>query len=122
MMAARRELCRATLPDKLEKDTLTRKAKLYNDVISLLAKYHLTWKGRDAANSYGVRLVKVLVECLWYLDGCYQIFTKQTFTSFIGYNIPEASKHQKRSLDSLCLLWYSMIIQHHCYLERTHVF
>jgi len=68
-------------------------------VIGLLDKYHLTWKGRDAANSYGVHLIKVLVECLWYLDDHYQIFTKQgypipqIFTNFTGHNIPKASKH-----------------------------
>ncbi|XP_065883057.1 uncharacterized protein [Dysidea avara] len=107
MMAAQREECRGRLPDKLEKDTLTRKEKLYNDVIDLLEKYNLSWKGRDATNSYGVRLVKVLVECLWYLDGRYQIFIKQgypipqIFTSFTGYNVPEASKHRKRSLDNM---------------------
>ena len=64
-------------------------------MIGLLDKYHLAWKGRDAVNSYGVGLVKVLVECLWYLDGRYQIFTKQgypipqIFTNFTGYNIPK---------------------------------
>ena len=108
MMAAQREQCRARLPDKLDKDTLTRKEKqLYNNVIDLLDEYHFTWKGRDAANSYGIRLVKAIFECLWYLDCRYPIFTKQgysipqIFTKFIGYNIPEASKHRKRSLDNM---------------------
>jgi len=62
MMAVQREQCRARLPDKLDKDTLTLKEKLYNNVIDLLDEYYFTWKGRDAVNSYGVRLVKELVE------------------------------------------------------------
>ena len=89
------------LPNRLEKDIMTRKEKLYNDVIELLKKYNLSWNGKDAAVTNGVRLVKVLVECLWYLDGRYHIFEKQgcvipkIFTNFSGYNVPEASKHHK---------------------------
>ena len=36
MMAVQREQCRAKLPDKLDKDTLTRKEKLFNNAIDLL--------------------------------------------------------------------------------------
>ena len=56
-----------------------------------------------------MRLIKVLVECLWYLDGCYHIFEKQgyvipkIFTNFSGYNVPEASKHHKRALDNMAV-------------------
>ena len=107
MMAAQRDACRPRLPDRLEKDKLTRKQELYNDVIGLLEKFHLSWKGNDAANSSGVRLVKVLVECFWYLDGRYHIFAKQgysippVFSNFTGYNVPQASKHRKRVLDNM---------------------
>ena len=102
-MVAQKELSRERLPDR------TRKEKLYNDVISLLEKYNLSWKGKGAADSKGVRLVKVLVEFLWYLDGRYLIFEKQgynmpkVFTNFIGYNIPEASKHRKRVLENMAI-------------------
>ena len=51
MMAALRKACHARLSDKLDKDSLTRKDHLYNDVIGLLEKYNLSWKGRDAVNS-----------------------------------------------------------------------
>ena len=76
-------------------------------MIGLFEKYNLSWKGRDAANSSGVRLVTVLVECLWYLDGCHKIFAKQgyaipqIFTNFTGYYVPEASKHRKRTLENM---------------------
>ena len=71
MMTAQRDMWHLRLPDKLEKDTFIRKEKLYNDVIGLLEKYSLSWNGKNAADTNGVRLVKVLEECLWYLDGCY---------------------------------------------------
>ena len=48
MMAAQKEACCARLPDKLEKNSLTRKDKLYNDIIDMLEKYLLSWKGKDA--------------------------------------------------------------------------
>ena len=108
MMTAQRDISCPRLPDRLEKDTMTRKEKLYNDVIGLLEKYNLSWNGKDAAATNGVRLVKLLVECLWYLDGRYHIFEKQGyvkpkfFTNFSGYNVPEASKHRKQALDNIC--------------------
>ena len=52
MMAAQKGLSCERLPDRLEKDTLTRKEKLYN-VISLLENYNLSWKGKDAADFNG---------------------------------------------------------------------
>ena len=71
------------MPDKPEKDTLTRKEKLYNDVIGLVEKYGLSWNGKDAADNNSVRLVKVFVEFLRYLDGHYHILEKQ------GYVMPK---------------------------------
>jgi len=53
MMAAKREASRARLQDKLEKTSLTRKDKLYNDVVDLLQIYRLSWKSKDIANSNG---------------------------------------------------------------------
>ena len=43
-----------------------------------------------------------LRDIFWYLDGHYHIFERinkslsPSFSSFIGYNVPELSKHRKR--------------------------
>ena len=60
MMVALRDMCHPRLPDKLEKDTMTRKEKLYNDAIGLLEKYGLSRNEKHAAKTNGVRLAKVL--------------------------------------------------------------
>ena len=39
MIAVQKNMSRPRLPDRLEKNTMTRKEKLYNDVIGLLEKY-----------------------------------------------------------------------------------
>ena len=51
----------------------------------------------------GISFVSAVVDTLWYIDGHHQVFEKQglkipdIFSQFIGYNVPEASKHRKRS-------------------------
>ena len=61
---------------------------------NLLDEYHLTWKGRDAANSYEVKYSlnvcgTLTVVTLFSQSKAIQ-FHKST--KFTGYNIPKASK------------------------------
>ncbi len=70
-------------------------------MIDFLEEQGLSWKG-DHADTLGKKIVSVLVDCLWYIDGRVHVFEKQScklpdfVTQFQGYNKPELSKHRKR--------------------------
>ena len=55
----------------------------------------------------GKKLVASLRDLFWYLDGHYHIFERinkpisTSFNCFIGYNVPELSKHRKRMTRNL---------------------
>ena len=57
--------------------------------------------------SAGHSLVKVLTELLWLIDGHHGSLKDQScpvpvvFSSYTGYNVPEYSKHRKRSIGNL---------------------
>ena len=99
MMKAQKELCRHCLPSPVE--PRTNKQKLWNDVIQFLSNKNCKWGSGEIA-SCGVSLVQALTNALWYVDGQHDVFGKQgysipsTFSSFMGYNCPELSKHRKR--------------------------
>ena len=107
MMAAQRQLCLPLLPPRFQKDSLTKKEILHNDLLSLLEKRGLAWEGREATKGCGIRFVKVLVDLLWYIDGRHHVFENQgcaipkPFSDFKGYNIPESSKHRKCTCENV---------------------
>ena len=63
--------------------------------------------GRSKAQLDAVNLVKLLTDCLWHIDGHHDMLKKQScpvppiFGPFTGYNMPERSKHRKRTTSNL---------------------
>ena len=55
----------------------------------------------------GETLVKTLVDTLWYIDGHYHVLKKKSnnvpelLEQFTEYNVPEVSKHRKRTLQNM---------------------
>ena len=91
-----------SLPKRIEKEKLTKRDDLYNDVLEFLEKEGVAWYTSEVDGA-GKRFVSALVDTLWYIDGHHDVFEKQSckipsvFTSFAGYNTPHAPKHRKRS-------------------------
>ena len=79
---------------------------LFNAVIDLLEEQKLSYSSAKAESS-GQNLVKMLTDCLWYIDGHHDSLKKQScpvppiFGPFTGYNVPERSKHRKRTTTNL---------------------
>ena len=80
--------------------------RLYNGVLENLKQRGLQWRP-DEVESSGVNFVKSLTEVLWYIDGHHSTLSSRgflippSFASFQGYNIPELSKHRKRTLSNM---------------------
>ena len=61
----------------------------------------------NAVNTSGKNFTKVIVDCLWYIDGHHDTLRKQScpipqlFQRFIGYNTPEVAKHRKRQIANM---------------------
>lgn len=61
----------------------------------------------NVAETTGLKFTKVLVDTLWYIDGHHEVLLKQScpipssLTNFSDYNLPEMSKHRKRSYPNL---------------------
>ena len=95
-----------SLPKRIEKEKMSKKDNLYNAVLEFLTKENVGWNQLDV-DGVGIRFVSALVDTLWYIDGHHQVFEKQglkipdVFSPFVGYNVPEASKHRKRSATNM---------------------
>ena len=80
--------------------------KLYNDIIKFLTSRGLTFK-TDEVDTSGVKLVRLLCDILWHIDGHHHVFQLRSlplpveFQSFSNYNVPELSKHRKRQTYNL---------------------
>ena len=98
MMSSQRQLCLRRLPEK--KMEHNSKDRLYNAILDLLQEKMLDFPPSEV-DSVGINLVKTLQECLWYIDGRHKNFEKQScpipaiFSRFVGFNLPEKSKHRK---------------------------
>ena len=96
-----------TLPRKKEPPR-NQKEKLFNSVVDLLEEQKLLYSPAEAESS-GQNLVKMLTDCLWHTDGHHDTLKKQScpvppiFGPFTGYNMPERSKHRKRTTSNLSL-------------------
>ena len=101
MMSSQRQQQQPRLPSYVP--VRTRKDELYNDVLQMLNEENLLFIDVIAGKNF----VKTLVECLWYLDGHHETLKKQSssvpeyFSRFVGYNLPEVSKHRKRQASNL---------------------
>ena len=93
------------LPRKKEPPR-NQKDKLFNGIVDLLDEQKLSYSPAEAESS-GQNLVRVLTDCLWHIDGHHETLEKQScpvppiFGPFTGYNLPERSKHRKRTIANL---------------------
>ena len=85
-------------------DEKTKKDKLYNDLVQLMKARGLKLGISQDEMDFGTRFLKCIQDILWYIDGAHQLLSQRSrgvpevFSNFTGYNIPEKSKHRKRSL------------------------
>ena len=96
---------RPSLPRRVTRVT-NKKQQLRNDIIDYLEAHNLTWCAQQVATE-GERFVACLVDLMWYIDGHHEVFQHRSnaipssVSQFPGYNIPELSKHRKRSLQNM---------------------
>ena len=94
---------RSKLPSK--KQCHNKKDALFNDLIDYLDQNKLYFTSE--ADTLGANLVRALCDLLWCIDGHHDTLKQQqcpvpkVFSKFIGYNIPEMSKHRKRSITNI---------------------
>ena len=92
------------LPQKVPERN--KKEKLYNDILMMLEEENVAFPG-DEVESSGHAFLRVVVDSLWCLDGHHDALRKQgcpipeLFSHFNGYNMPEVSKHRKRTISNL---------------------
>ena len=106
MMCAQAEKASVVLPKKVL--VRNKKDELFNDVLQLIEKEGLVWKASEVDNRTASSAICTLRDALWYIDRHHQTLAHRSchvphvFTGFVEYNIPERSKHKKRSSSSLC--------------------
>ena len=77
-----------------------RKHALYNKIVSFFKSTSLGLLGEEISS--GKKLISCSRDVLWYIDGHHHVFERvnkpipTTFSIFVGYNVPELSKHHKR--------------------------
>ena len=97
-----RRLAGPALPQPIE-NLKTMKQRLHNDMLSLLSEKGLKWRGDEVFN-VGLAFLRAIVDSLWIIDGHHDVFALRSieipsvFHPFSGYNLPERSKHRKRTL------------------------
>ena len=95
MMDSARMLGSQTLPNTVNEKN--RKDKHYNDLLAMLHSKELKMKSKEVG-SIGVKLMHVLRDVLWHIDGHHDTISKRSipipgiFQRFVGYNLPEAQK------------------------------
>ena len=105
MMSYQRQLCLRKLPQK-KTNKYNSKDRLYNSTLDFLQEIGLDFSTNEVDNA-GVNLVRTLQECLWYIDRRHAIIEHHssliptTFSRFVGFNVPEKSKHRKRVLGNM---------------------
>ena len=103
MRKSQQELSNRRLPQRLSERT--KKDKLFNDLLNLLETKKWEW-APDGVESGRVFLT-TLTNVLWYLDGHHDTLSRrglqvpELFSPYQGYNVPQASKHRKRSAANL---------------------
>ena len=91
------------LPSHIAKEK-NRKDQLYNAIIDLFRERGLGWQKPE---TYGKQFIRHLTNLFWYIDGHHEVLASRAcpipvyFSTFVGYNRPELSKHRKRSISNL---------------------
>ena len=97
------ELTTRGLPPHFAKEK-NRKDQLYNTIIDLFRERGLGWQEPE---TYGKQFICHLSNLFWYIDGHHEVLASRAcpipvyFSTFVGYNRPELSKHRKRSISNL---------------------
>ena len=87
------------LPSHIAKEKY-RKDQLYNAIIDLFCEQGLSWQEPE---TYGRQFIHHLSNLFWY----HEVLASRAcqiavcFSTFVGYNRPELSKHRKRSISNL---------------------
>lgn len=96
-----------------ESVSCSKKQELKKDVIVWLEKSNVGWQN-DSLDA-GSKFVCGLTDCLWYIDGQHSTLEGRAchvppeFKHFQGYNLPEKSRHRKRSPENLS----AGVLDHH---------
>lgn len=104
MMATQRN--NKNLPPLFPQIKPNQKIQLKNDILNWLERNELGWSS-DACEQQGNQFINTLTESLWNLDGHAETLNSRgcgipaMFEGFTGYNIPDKSKHRKRSHTNL---------------------
>ena len=105
MFQSQRRLAMQTLPARVD-DPKNRKQKLRNDILDLLDQNNVAFKHCEVT-SVGEQIIQALTNTLWYVDGHHEVLKSRAcevpsvFGGFVGYNIPEVSKHRKRKVGNM---------------------
>ena len=105
MFQSQRRLVMQTLPAHVN-DPKNRKQRLRNDILDLLHQNSMVFKHSEVA-SVGEQIVQALTNTLWYVDGHREVLKSCTceipgvFGGFVGYSMPEISKHRKRQVGNM---------------------
>ena len=89
-----------------ETDEKTSKDRMRNSLIRLVRSKRLFWRASES-KTRGEHCIQTLKNVLWYIDGHHDTLKKQSqkipglFETFTGYNVPEKSKHRKRTSQNL---------------------
>ena len=79
-----------------------KKNKLHNDIVQFFISRGLSFLSKEEITNSGMRLVCLLREIFWYIDGHHHAFqlcsvpVPKEFECFLNYNVPQLSKHRKR--------------------------
>ena len=104
MMSQRALSFQSQLPARIDAPR-NKKDEMFNDLVSLFEEKN--WKWNDGGSSHGNNFVFGLRDTLWYIDGHHSTLEERScpipepFSKFVGYNIPERSKHRKRQRSNL---------------------
>lgn len=104
-MAAQAQLqARASLPSKRQERNM--KDTLFNGLVDMFKENQL-FLSHSECQSFGNNFISILTDVLWCIDGHHDTFKMQSlaipdvFQVFSGYNLPERSKHRKRTIANL---------------------
>lgn len=93
---------------------------MFNDLVNLFEEEN--WKWSDGAGTHGKNFMYNLRDALWYIDGHHSTLEARScpvpdpFSQFVGYNVPERSKHQKRKHSNLN---YESLVKHVAVLQES---
>ena len=105
IMATQQQLFTAHYPNELV--VKNKHDQLFNDILTFLKSRKCEWMSDEVHSGIATNSILSLRNALWYVDGSHSTLNERScevpdiFSQFSGYNIPEASKHRKRSPSSL---------------------